>query len=127
MAEGFKGIEGGSVPPPRGPYSPAVVWKNMVFVSGILALNPDGSRVTGGIREESMVVLRNLKSVLEAAGSGPGKVLSTTVYLADIGDLPAFNEVYEEFFKPPYPARAAAGVSLPTGFGVEVSAVAFRD
>ncbi len=127
MAEGLKRVEGDSVPPARRPYSPAVVWDNMVFVSGILALDPEGNKVTGGIREESMVVLRNLRSVLEAAGSGLGKVLSATIFLADIADLAAFNEVYEEFFEPPYPARAGAGVSLPAGFSVEVSAVAYRD
>jgi 2-iminobutanoate/2-iminopropanoate deaminase len=126
MSNGFKGVEGSSVPPARGPYSPAIIWENLVFVSGLLALDPKGSKVTGGIREESMVVLRNLKSVLEAAGSGLDKVLSATVFLADIADLAAFNEVYEEFFEPPYPVRAVAGVSLPTGFGVEVSAVAHK-
>ena len=114
------------VPPSRGPYSPAVVWENMVFVSGLLAARPDGNEVIWGIREETMVILRNLKNILEAAGSELEKVLLVTVYLADIVDLPAFNEVYEEFFKPPYPARSAAAISLPAGFQVELSAIAFK-
>ena len=126
MSEGFKSVEGKGVPSPRGPYSPAVVWENLVFVSGLLAIKPDGGEVSGDIREETMVVLRNLTSVLEASGSGLGRVLSVTVYLADVADLPAFNEVYEEFLKPPYPARAVGGVSLPGRFRVEISAVASR-
>lgn len=120
-------VKGESVPRPRGPYSLAIAWENMVFVSGLLAMNPDNSEVTGDIREESMVVLRNLKNILEAAGSGLEKVLSVSVYLSDIGDLAALNEVYEEFFQEPYPARSVAGVSLPGQFKVELSAVAFKD
>jgi len=126
LSDGFKCVEGEAVPPARGPYSTAVVWENLVFVSGLLAVKADGDTVNGGVREETMVILRNLKNVLEAAGSGLEKVLSVTVYLADIGNLTAFNEVYEELFQPPYPARATAGVSLPAGFLVELSAVAFK-
>ncbi|MBN2027669.1 MAG: RidA family protein [Actinobacteria bacterium] len=117
---------GEGVPVPRGPYSPAVIWGDMVFVSGLLAVNPDGKEIAGDIREEAMVVLRNLKRLLEAAGSGLDKVLAVTVYISDIKDLPAFNEVYEEFFKSPYPSRSAVGVSLLGKFQVEVSAIAFK-
>ncbi len=124
---GMRVVEGEGVPLPRGPYSPAVTWDKLVFVSGLLAINPDGREVAGDVREEAMVVLRNLKRILEEAGSGMERVLSVGVYLADIGDLPAFNEVYEEFFRPPYPARTAIGVSLLGGFRVELSAVAYRE
>lgn len=126
MAEGFESVKGENVPVPRGPYSPAVVWQNLVFVSGLLAVRPDGREVAGDIREEALVVLRNLERLLEAAGSGLGKVLSVTVYLADISDLHAFNEVYEEFFQPPYPSRSAVGVSLLGRFKLELSALAYR-
>ena len=112
MAEGCESVTGDNVPVPSGPYSPALVWENLVFVSGLLAVNPDSREIAGDIREEALVVLRNLRNLLEAAGSGLEKVLSVTVYLADIADLYAFNEVYEEFFNPPYPSRSAGGVSL---------------
>jgi 2-iminobutanoate/2-iminopropanoate deaminase len=122
----FRSVEGEGLPVPRGPYSPALIWENMIIVSGLLALKSDGSAVTGDVREEAMIVLRNLESLLRAAGSGLDHVLSVSVYLADVKDLPAFNEVYEEFFKPPYPARSAVGVSLPGGFQVEMAAIAAK-
>lgn len=99
----------------------------MVFISGLLAVNPDGKEIGGDIREETLVVLRNLKNLLEAAGSGLDKVLAIKVYLADIEELLAFNEVYEEFFHPPYPSRTAVGVSLPGKFQLELSAIAHRE
>lgn len=126
MTKDIEYATGEGVPVPRGPYSPAVIWGDMVFVSGLLAVNPDGKEIAGDIREEAMVVLRNLKRLLEAAGSGLDKVLAVTVYISDIKDLPAFNEVYEEFFKSPYPSRSAVGVSLLGKFQVEVSAIAFK-
>jgi len=126
LTDGIEYVAGEDIPVPRGPYSPAVIWGDMIFVSGLLAVNPDGKEVAGDIREEAMVVLRNLKRVLEAAGSGLDKVLAVTVYLGDIKELSAFNEVYEEFFKPPYPSRSAVGVSLLGKFQVELSAIAFK-
>ncbi len=127
MADGFQIVEGEGIPVPKGPYSPAVVWDRLVFVSGLLAVNPDGREVAGDVREEALVVLRNLKRLLEEAGSGLDRVLAVNVYLADIEDLFAFNEVYEEFFHPPYPSRSAVGVSLLGGFRLELSAVAYRE
>jgi 2-iminobutanoate/2-iminopropanoate deaminase len=126
LSNGIEYIAGEDMPVPGGPYSPAVVWGGMIYVSGLLAVNPDGKEVAGDIREETMVILRNLKKLLEAAGSGLEKVLAVTVYIRDINDLSAFNEVYEEFFAPPYPSRSAAGVSLPGRFQVELSALACR-
>jgi 2-iminobutanoate/2-iminopropanoate deaminase len=125
LSEEFKVVKGENIPVPRGPYSPAVVWRDLVFVSGLLAVKPDGVAVSGNIREEAMIVLRNLRSLLEAVGSGLEKVLSVTVYLGDIANLGAFNEVYEEFFRPPYPSRSAVGVSLLKPFQIQLSAIAF--
>ena len=127
MPETIASATGKSISKPGGPYSPALIWNNMVFVSGLLATLPDGSRVTEDVREQSMVVLRNLKNILKSAGSGFDKVLSVCVYLSDIADPTAFNEVYEEFFEKSYPARTVAGVSLPGEFKVEVSALACRE
>lgn len=119
-------VWGEGLPKPQGPYSPAIAWGDMVFVSGMLAVKPDGSKVTGDVQEEALVVLRNLKAVLEEAGSSMEKVLSVTVYLSDLGNLSTFNEVYEEFFTVPYPARSVIGACIPGGFSLEVSAVAYR-
>lgn len=124
MSGGFEPVTGDGVPVPRGPYSPAVVRGDMVFVSGLLAVKADGVAVSGDVREEAMIVLRNLERLLEAAGSGLDRVLSVTVYLDDIDELAAFNDVYDEFFKPPYPSRSAVGVSLKKPFQVQVSAIA---
>lgn len=124
LADGLKHVTGDGLPVPRGPYSPAVVKGDLVFVSGLLALKPDGTMVSGDIREEAMIVLRNLESLLAACGSGLDRVISVTVYLGDITDLAAFNEVYEEFFKPPYPSRSAVGVSLLRPFQIQLSAIA---
>ena len=127
VTRGYESVKGEGLPPPLGPYSPAVIWENLVFVSGLLPVREDGGPVKGDVREEAMVVLRNLGSILKSAGSRMENVLSITVYLADVDDIPAFNEVYEEFFSQPYPSRSAVGVRLPGGFHLELSAVAFRD
>jgi 2-iminobutanoate/2-iminopropanoate deaminase len=127
LSDEFECVTGTGVPVPRGPYSPAVVRGDLVFVSGLLAVKPDGVAVSGDVREEAMIVLRNLKNLLESAGSGLESVLSVTVYLGDIADLAAFNEVYEEFFKPPYPSRSAVGVSLLRPFQIQLSAIACLD
>jgi 2-iminobutanoate/2-iminopropanoate deaminase len=127
MSKNMTPVRGALVPGTAGPYSAAISWEKLVFVSGLLAINPDGSRVSGDIREQGFVVLRNLKIILEAAGSGLEKLLSATVYLLEIEDLGAFNEVYEEFIKKPYPARSVAGISLPSPFRVELSAIAFKE
>ncbi len=126
LADAIEYVAGEDMAFVRGPYSPAVIWHDTLFVSGLLAVNPDGKEVAGDVREEAMIVLRNLRSVLEAAGSGMDKVLAVSVYLDDINELSAFNEVYEEFFKPPYPSRSAVGVSLLGRFKVELSALACR-
>jgi 2-iminobutanoate/2-iminopropanoate deaminase len=122
MEETSRSREG--TPPPQGPYSLSTAWRDLVFVSGLVAVRGDGSKVEGDVREETMVVLRNLERVLRERGSGLDKVLRVDVLLVDLEHLQAFNEVYEEFFSPPYPARTVAGVSLPGSFRVEVSAVA---
>jgi 2-iminobutanoate/2-iminopropanoate deaminase len=109
-----------------------VSWGGLVFTSGLLPLLPvegDGpeKRVPEDIREQTLVTLKNLKALLEEAGSSLDKVLKVTVYLSYLGDLPAFNEVYEEFFKPPFPARSAVQAVVPAGFLVELDAVAGLD
>jgi 2-iminobutanoate/2-iminopropanoate deaminase len=115
-------------PAPVAPYSPAVVHDKLglVFVSGQVALDPaTGELVGGDVAAETTQVLKNLRAVLEAAGSGMDRVLKVNVYLTSMGDFAAVNEVYATFFPGVKPARAAVQVgALPLGVRVEIEATA---
>lgn len=111
-------------PPPVGPYTPAVRAGNLIFISGQTPRDPVSGEVGNPeIAVQARRTLFNLKAVLAAAGASFDDVCSVTVYLADEGHWAAFNEVYKEFFKPPYPTRTAVGCQL-RGILVEVSAIA---
>jgi 2-iminobutanoate/2-iminopropanoate deaminase len=106
-----------------GPYSQALATDSLVFTAGQLPLK-DGA-MPEGIREQAAQCLANVKAVLEEAGSGLDKVLKVTIYLTDINDFAAVNEVYAKNFVPPFPARSAFAVkALPLGAKVEIEAVA---
>lgn len=109
-----------------GPYSQAIVHGGLVYCSGQVALDPaKGELVPGGIEEQTRQVLKNLVAVLEAAGSGPGKVLKTTVYLDTMDDFAAMNAIYATVFRETPPARATVAVStLPKNALVEIDCVA---
>ncbi|HEX8559607.1 MAG TPA: RidA family protein [Pyrinomonadaceae bacterium] len=109
-----------------GPYSQAVVAGGLVYVSGQIPLDPaTGQFVEGGVREQTGQVLRNLSRVLEAAGSSLGRVVKTTVYLADMGEFAEMNEVYAGFFAEDPPARSTVQAArLPRDARVEIDAVA---
>lgn len=112
-------------PLPIGPYSQAVKHGNLVFVSGQLGLSVETTKLEDGVREQTARALNNLKAVLEASGSGMDCVLKTTIFLADMGDFPAVNEVYGTFFGEVPPARSTVQVAkLPLGGLVEIEAVA---
>ncbi|MCW5963049.1 MAG: RidA family protein [Bryobacterales bacterium] len=115
-----------AAPSAIGPYSQAVVWQGLVFVSGQIPLDPvTGSLVDGDIATQTRQVLRNLDAILREAGSSLGSVLKTTVYLRDMGEFPLMNQVYAEFFGESLPARATVEVSrLPKDVAVEIDAVA---
>ncbi|MDP7112626.1 MAG: Rid family detoxifying hydrolase [Myxococcota bacterium] len=117
-----------SAPAAIGPYSQAVVAGDLVFTAGQIAIDPaTGDVVDGGIAAETAQVLRNLSAVLTAAGSGLDQVIKTTVYLADMGEFAAMNEVYATFFVASLPARAAIeAAALPRGVRVEIDCVASR-
>ena len=116
---------GGDVPPPVGPYSPAVRAGDFVFVSGQVPRDPvTGALVGQTIEEQSRQTLSNVRQLLEAAGASIADVVSVTVYLADENDWGAFNGVYTTVFARPYPSRTAIGAKL-RGVLVEVSAVAW--
>lgn len=110
-----------------GPYSQAIVVGDMIFTSGQIALKPDGSFVAGDVRAQSEQVLSNLKNVLESEGSSLDKVIKTTVFLADMEDFGAMNEVYASFFGTHAPARSTVAVkTLPKGARVEIECIALK-
>jgi len=109
-----------------GPYSQAITGGGLLFLSGQIALDPaSGELVAGGITEQVTRVLDNLRAVLEAAGSGFDRVLRTTVYLIDLGDFAAMNEIYGRYFGAARPARSTVQVAaLPRGARVEIDVIA---
>ncbi len=109
-----------------GPYSQAIKAGGFVFVSGQIPIDPQtGQFVSGGVAEQTERVLKNLSAVLEAAGSSLGQVVKTTVFLVDMKDFGAMNEVYARFFSAEPPARATvAAAGLPRDARVEIEAVA---
>lgn len=110
--------------PPAGPYSPAVKVGNLLFVSGQTPRDPvTGDVGVANIQAQTRRTLSNLESVLEACGASLADVCAVTVHLADENDWGAFNEVYREFFREPYPARTVVGAQL-RGILVEVTAIA---
>lgn len=109
-----------------GPYSQAIVANGFVFASGQIPIDPATGEVnTGSIEEQTELVLKNLRAVLEASGSSLENVVKATVFLQDMNDFSRMNEVYAKFFKPPFPARAAVQVArLPRDVKVEIEAIA---
>ena len=109
-----------------GPYSQAVVAGGFVFASGQIPTDPaTGQFVEGGVSEQTRQVLRNLSKVLEAAGTGLERVVKTTVFLADMNDFAAMNEVYARFFGENPPARSTVEAArLPRDARVEIDVIA---
>ena len=117
-----------AAPRPIGPYSQAISIEKLVFCSGQGPLDPaTGDVVRGDIAVQTERTLRNLQTVLEAAGLGLQHVVKTTVFLTDLGDFPAMNNVYQSFFSENPPARSTVEVSaLPKQTEVEIEAIAVR-
>jgi 2-iminobutanoate/2-iminopropanoate deaminase len=112
--------------PAIGPYSPAVRVGGLLFLSGQIPLDPaTGQVVEGDIRVQTARVLDNLSEISKAAGAHTSHVVRTTIFLADLADFAAVNEVYATYFTPPYPARATVQVArLPRDVRVEIDAIA---
>ena len=126
----MKAIQTEKAPAAIGPYSQAIdSGADIVFVSGQLPINPaTGAFSEGGIREQTRQSLSNARAILEAAGLGLQDVVKTTVFLADMADFAAMNEVYAQFFAAPFPARSAVAVkTLPKGALVEIECIAARN
>jgi 2-iminobutanoate/2-iminopropanoate deaminase len=110
------------------PYSQGIVSGDLVFVSGQLGIDPaSGQVVEGGIAEQTERVMLNLQAILEEAGSSLDRLVKTTIFLADLGDFAALNEVYARFVGETPPARATFQVAaLPSGALVEIEAIGHR-
>lgn len=119
-------IESKDAPPAAGPYSQGIRAGNMLFLAGQIALVGDSGKLAeGGIVGQTEQVLKNIQAVLAAEKLNLANVVKTTVFLADIADWPAMNEVYARFFKAPYPARSAFQVArLPKDALVEIEVIA---
>lgn len=124
----MKQISTQNAPAAIGPYSQAIEVNGFVYASGQLPIDPaTGAFPEGGVKEQTRQSILNVKSILEEAGLALSNVVKTTVYLADMGDFAAINEVYSQFFAQPFPARSAIAVkALPKGALVEVEVVAAR-
>ena len=122
----LKEISTDSAPAAIGPYAQAVRADNFVFLSGQIALQPDGTLLEGDVSAQTRQVMQNLEAVLQAAGLTLGNLVKTTIFLANIDDFAQVNEVYASFLGEHRPARATVAVAgLPKGVDVEIEAVAF--
>ncbi|MGH9407582.1 MAG: RidA family protein [Terriglobia bacterium] len=117
-------VRSDALPKPRGVYSAGIVAGDFVFVSGQAAVNPQTNELElGDIRSETRRTLGNIRSILEAAGSSLQEVVKLGVFLADLKDFDAMNEVFREFFPQDPPARTTVGVALPR-IKIEIDAIA---
>lgn len=122
----IRAIETPNAPKAIGPYSQAIKAAGLVFVSGQVGVLPESGRlIEGGIDEQTIQALRNIEVVLKAAGSRLNNVVKTTVYMTDLSNFAAMNEVYAQYFANNKPARATIEVSrLPGSALIEIEAVA---
>lgn len=108
-----------------GPYSQAVKVGNMVYTSGQLGINPETGELAEDLTAQAHQVFKNLKAVLEEAGASMDHVVKTLVFLADMNDFVAVNDIYKEYFTDNYPARSAVEVArLPKDAKLEIEAIA---
>ena len=124
----MKVINTAKAPKAIGPYSQAIEANGLVITSGQLPIDPaTGEFAPGGIKEQTRQSLTNAKAILEESGISLANVMKTTVFLSDMNDFAAMNEVYAEFFNEPFPARSAIAVkTLPKNALVEVECIAAK-
>jgi 2-iminobutanoate/2-iminopropanoate deaminase len=118
-------VETSGAPAAIGPYSQAIRNGELVVTAGQIGADPASGELAEGVAAQAERALRNLTAVLDAGGTTPERVIKTTVFLADMGDFAAVNEVYARHFSAPYPARSTVAVAgLPKGALVEIEAIA---
>jgi len=123
---GKRAVEAADAPKAIGPYSQAIIANGFVFTAGQVGADPKtGTLVEGGIEPQTEQVLKNIESVLKAAGSSFDDVVKTTVFLADMNDFAKMNEIYAKRFRTPFPARSTVQVArLPRDAKIEIETVA---
>lgn len=122
-----KAISTNAAPGAIGPYSQAIDTGSFVYASGQIPINPADGSIPEGIKAQTAQSLANVKAILAEAGLSIDNVVKTTVFLADMADFAAMNEVYAEAFSAPYPARSAVAVkTLPKNVLVEIEVIALR-
>ncbi|MEP6680448.1 MAG: Rid family detoxifying hydrolase [Chloroflexota bacterium] len=118
-------VQTDSAPGAIGPYSQAIVAAGLVFAAGQVGLDPATRQLREGVEAQAEQAVANLRSVLEAAGSGLERVVKATIFLSDMGDFAAINEVYARAMIEPFPARSTVAVKqLPAGALVEIEVIA---
>jgi len=122
----FSVVETTGAPKALGPYSQAVQWNSMLFLSGQVGIDPTtGNLVSGGIEAQARQAFTNIHAVLGAAGADFSHVVKVTVFLVNMQDFSRLNSLYQEYFSAPFPARAAVGVKeLPAGAQIEIEVIA---
>lgn len=122
-------INPGGAAPPAGPYSAAITFGRLLFISGQVPRDPEsGAIIAGSVDLQTRATLDNVRALLDAAGFTFADVLKTTVFLTDMGDFPEMNAVYAEYFALPYPARSTVAVTaLPLGARMEIEVIAGLD
>lgn len=121
----MKEIKTNKAPAAIGPYSQAIAVGDMVFTSGQIPVNPETGEIPEGVKAQAEQAFTNLKNLLEASGSKLSNVIKTTVFIKNMEDFSAINEVYASYFEAPYPARSCVEVArLPKDVLLEVEAVA---
>lgn len=124
----FKTIKTSKAPEAIGPYSQAVEFNGLIYTSGQIPLDPVTQKMTkGDISNKTKRCLENIAAILEEAGSNLNNVVKTTIFLTNLGDFAAVNEVYRQYFKDNFPARSCVEVkALPKGAEIEIEAVAIK-
>jgi 2-iminobutanoate/2-iminopropanoate deaminase len=121
-------IEAKNAPIPVGPYSQALRVGKLIFVSGQVAIDPEqGKIILGGIREQTVRVMENIKMILNAAGYDLGDIVQSNVYLSSMKNFVEFNQEYAKYFDEDFPARATIGIELMANALVEISVIAYRE
>lgn len=123
-----KSIEGGILPKTVGPYTPALVYGNMIYCSGQIGKDPKTDKLRDGIDSQTEQIFSNLKDILKSAGSDINNVLKVTVYIKNLEGYAKMNKIYEKHFKKPYPVRTTVGVTnLPAGSLIEIDCIAYKN
>ncbi|OHD08013.1 MAG: hypothetical protein A2086_02080 [Spirochaetes bacterium GWD1_27_9] len=121
-----KNIKTNNAPQAIGPYSQGIICGNLVFVSGQSSLTKEGTLISGDIKEQTLLTLKNIEEILKEAGTDKTKIVKVTIFLKDMNDFSQVNEVYAKFFENTiFPARSTVEVArLPKDLKIEIEAIA---